>query len=31
MNETNQIDEIYGMPSFVTLRVNDPVKSRKVV
>ena len=29
MNDPNQIEEIYPMPFFVTLRVSDPVKSRK--
>ncbi|HQT92250.1 MAG TPA: hypothetical protein PL001_09530 [Candidatus Kryptobacter bacterium] len=29
MNDTNQIEEIYPMPSFVTLRISDPVKYRK--
>lgn len=29
MNETNQIEEIYPMPSFVTLRVSDPAASKK--
>ena len=29
MNDTNQIEEIYPMPSFVTLRVSDPAASKK--
>jgi uncharacterized glyoxalase superfamily protein PhnB len=29
VNDVNQIEDIYPMPSFVTLRVTDPAKSRK--